>query len=248
MKVSAKYIICAVITVIVIVAVVFLPYLYYYAVDVKNDNAYTVESFSLKNPNVKTSLNALISLMNSDKVIWIAEKTQPADDELCKTVKAAINQLSKYLSDDSYTKAALAYFLDDKDSEVAFSEAVIASGAVGDTPVSAPLLYVELTGSDFYITKVLINRETNKIYQLEIFYDNKRYYDDYGYAMTDEEIEKIYNYTHDRLYEYLQCDENPNIAQYIETNNFGFCIFNSTYFNLRYNSDKEIAEFNSLAE
>ncbi len=242
LKNKIKYTLCIAVSIIVTCAVVFLPYLYYYAQDNKVSKTYAVEKFSLEKLNNDTSYNNLQSLLLSRNTIWVNNEESFSDELLNKTVTDSLIELKKSFSENEYASNIIDVFLHDSYIKPAHYESVIVSGAVNSIPVSASLLYVEYYGSNFSQMTILIDQKTNKIYQYDIFgFENQFDIAQNNALSSSDEYDTIFSNIQYNLYEYLNFNQTIHPSITIDYNSFYFYIFNYDYYTLRY--DEIVSEY-----
>lgn len=205
---------------------------------------FSVESFEIEAPSGNASASDLVELMRTGNVIWINDDIS-SDSELSDAsgifdlVNKALSKLSgDYIGDNEYIKNAIDTFLNDRGAEysyaqIAHMESVTVSGSVLGKPVSAPLLFVEFSGSGYNYADILINRKTEQIYEFSIegvekpLYTSENYYQD----MIDDKINSVLS---ESLCDYWQCYNDVRGADVVDENNFAFYLFDLPYKHLRY--------------
>lgn len=200
MKTKIKYALCTLLSVVITFSIVALPYFYYSVEDSKKTEA-TPEKLAINtNAGSTTSIKQLYDLIQSGNAIWIGDNEDISDFTLLQLVYGALQPLKEALKDSDYAVSAIDLIMNDSEKKPAFFETVIVSGAVDGVPVSARLMYVEFYGSDFTEAKILFDRKTDKVYQLNVlsngdipnyYYENDEnpFYDSNGdYTVLYEDV------------------------------------------------------------
>lgn len=168
MKTKIKYALCTLLSVVITFSIVALPYFYYSVEDSKKTEA-TPEKLAINtNAGSTTSIKQLYDLIQSGNAIWINDNEDISDFTLLQLVYGALQPLKEALKDSDYAVSAIDLIMNDSEKKPALYETVIVSGAVDGVPVSARLMYVEFYGSDFTEAKILFDRKTDKVYQLNV--------------------------------------------------------------------------------
>lgn len=235
MKNKVKYIFCAAVTLLITGAIIFLPYFYYSAEDGRTEKSVKTESFSLEKTSADSSIESLNELLFSGKAIWTDNKKNITEAETLESVKISLNELKKYFSPDSDVVGYIDRVLNDKNISLLGTDFSIVSGMTDDKLVSASLLYAEFMGEGFENMQILIDKETNKVYELLIAetygYDAVGNYD---YAENDKEIT-------DALCKYIGTDNCSNLIAQQLPMGFRYSVFGCDYYSLRYNSADSFA-------
>lgn len=200
MKTKIKYALCTLLSVVITFSIVALPYFYYSVEDSKKTEA-TPEKLAINtNAGSTTSIKQLYDLIQSGNAIWIGDNEDISNFTLLQLVYGALQPLKEALKDSDYAVSAIDLIMNDSEKKPAFFETVIVSGAVDGVPVSARLMYVEFYGSDFTEAKILFDRKTDKVYQLNVLsngdipnydYENDEnpFYDSNGdYTVLHEDV------------------------------------------------------------
>lgn len=168
MKTKVKYILCTLLSVIVTFSIVALPYFYYSVNDSKKSEANPEKLAINKDTKSTNSIKQLNDLIFSGNAIWIGDREEISDFTLLQLVYGALQPLKEALKESDYAVSAIDLIMNDSEKKPALYETVIVSGAVDGVPVSARLMYVEFYGSDFTEAKILFDRKTDKVYQLNV--------------------------------------------------------------------------------
>lgn len=246
---TVKYILCTAATAILTVAIVFMPYLYYYAKDSGNGDTYDVESFSFDNLKTSVSYNELMTLLKLENSIWVDEKEQISENDI-NAVIDAVKIFKEVFPKNDYVDKVFDTFLNDPGLKIDCYQASILSGVGDDIPMSVSFLYVEYSGENFEYASILLDRHTNMIYQFSIyalednpFYgeelpDNEEfYYDSPGEAEVYNEIYDAVSYG---AYKYWRGSPQINIYRY----SFELYLFGMDYNTIRYDDLDWISEYN----
>lgn len=232
MKNKLKYAVCAVISVIVTCAVVFLPYFYYNTQDSNQRKTYKVEDFSIETPETDISYDKLYSLLLSGNAIWVNSRESLSNSHLLMIAKDALNELKPYFSDNKYALEAIDTFLINTDISYIEYESSVVSGVIDDIPMSASLLYIKFyTDNSFEIT-IVIDKKTKKIFQYSI-YDVDNVSDHLSFS--SEYYDTINKEIDINLNDYWDIEDDLETTIYIEPYGFSFYLFNYDYYILKYN-------------
>lgn len=244
-KTTIKYICVATLTVLLTVAVIFTPYVYYAVSDAKILSNSQVEEFSLQKAGEKSTLEEKIALITSEKAIWVNEALE--QDDVQTNVLRAVRNMSNYLCDE-YTKNVLSTFLDSDNITLTYFESTIASGPVNGKPVYVPLLYAEFYGDEFPAATVLIDRDTNKVYQFTITANEKTFYtkesEDTFYSglnIPEDDYYEIMHSVHKQLLDYFSSISLPRISITARRESFKFSVFGFNYLYHKYDIEDDLA-------
>lgn len=241
MKTKIKYALCTLLSVVITFSIVALPYFYYSVEDSKKTEA-TPEKLAINtNAGSTTSIKQLYDLIQSGNAIWIGDNEDISDFTLLQLVYGALQPLKEALKDSDYAVSAIDLIMNDVEKKPAFFETVIVSGAVDGVPVSARLMYVEFYGSDFTEAKILFDRKTDKVYQLNVLsngdipnydYENDEnpFYDSNGdYTVLHEDVVRGLSKYYD-----LSLDDD-SISPYIviKPDYFYLNVFGVDYYDMR---------------
>lgn len=168
MKTKIKYALCTLLSVVITLSIVALPYFYYSVNDSKKTEA-TPEKLAINtDAGSTTSIKQLYDLIQSGNAIWINDNEDISDFTLLQLVYGALQPLKESLKESDYAVSAIDLIMNDTEKKPALYENVIVSGAVDGVPVSARLMYVEFYGSVFNEAHLLFDRKTDKVYQFNI--------------------------------------------------------------------------------
>ena len=168
MKTKIKYALCTLLSVVITLSIVALPYFYYSVNDSKKTEA-TPEKLAINtDAGSTTSIKQLYDLIQSGNAIWINDNEDMSDFTLLQLVYGALQPLKESLKESDYAVSAIDLIMNDTEKKPALYENVIVSGAVDGVPVSARLMYVEFYGSVFNEAHLLFDRKTDKVYQFNI--------------------------------------------------------------------------------
>lgn len=168
MKTKIKYALCTLLSVVITLSIVALPYFYYCVNDSKKTEA-TPEKLAINtDAGSTTSIKQLYDLIQSGNAIWINDNEDMSDFTLLQLVYGALQPLKESLKESDYAVSAIDLIMNDTEKKPALYENVIVSGAVDGVPVSARLMYVEFYGSVFNEAHLLFDRKTDKVYQFNI--------------------------------------------------------------------------------
>lgn len=168
MKTKIKYALCTLLSVVITLSIVALPYFYYSVNDSKKTEA-TPEKLAINtDAGSTTSIKQLYDLIQSGNAIWINDNEDISDFTLLQLVYGALQPLKESLKESDYAVSAIDLIMNDSEKKPVLYENAIVSGAVDGVPVSARLMYVEFYGSVFNEAHLLFDRKTDKVYQFNI--------------------------------------------------------------------------------
>ena len=168
MKTKIKYALCTLLSVVITLSIVALPYFYYSVNDSKKTEA-TPEKLAINtDAGSTTSIKQLYDLIQSGNAIWINDNEDMSDFTLLQLVYGALQPLKESLKESDYAVSAIDLIMNDSEKKPVLYENAIVSGAVDGVPVSARLMYVEFYGSVFNEAHLLFDRKTDKVYQFNI--------------------------------------------------------------------------------
>ena len=236
MKTKLKYIFCVALTLILTATVVFMPHIYYSFGGADAASSHT-ENFTLaESGDYDASFEEIYQLVHDDSAIWIDDDNYNAEI-LIQKLDDEITKLYWFLRDNEYTLSAY-----NRIKEFTFDlpyniQSVIVSGTVGDKFVSVPLVFIEYESSDYdeengygSVFGVLMNRNSGKIYELEI--GSTDAFDGSGLLYYDYEY--ISSYVTDSIGKYLDADLSEKMYVHSFDGFFEYIAFNQNFYELRY--------------
>ena len=237
MKKSLKYIVCITISLAITATVLFLPSFYYKANDQSTKSQISVEAFSINAPKHNLSPQNIYDLINSESAVWIENTPSANTDIITKSTISAINALQYYFDANGAEAFAFNTFINDSNVKLNTFLSTTVSGSVDGTPMSSTLYSMDFFGANFDIATVVIDIDTNIIYEFQIYYSEMTEYKGIeayasGDYATDEysSFEKEYNISQRQsLAKYWGISEDKVINIYSNNKSFLFSIFKDFY-------------------